>query len=56
MKKKQAEASSSLNQVTSVSKILAAVLFIVLPFAAFAMGMQFERMVTEPICGYYASK
>lgn len=54
MKKKTAKSSkgtyhssnqfdmSRLNQVTSVSKVLAAILFVALPFLAFMLGLMYQ--------------
>jgi hypothetical protein len=38
-----------LNTVTSVSKVLAAVLFVVLPFIAFYLGMQYQAAMSPTV-------
>jgi hypothetical protein len=47
--KKQKTSSIEWNQVTSLSKVLAAILFVALPFIAFFWGMTFQQKIDEPL-------
>ena len=38
------------NRPTTLSKILTMILFIVLPFVAFYLGVNYQKMITENIC------
>lgn len=48
MKKKQNTFPEYLTKVTPLSKLLAATLFIALPFLAFAMGVKYQQLVGDP--------
>ncbi|MBP7774669.1 hypothetical protein KA078_02655 [Candidatus Woesebacteria bacterium] len=48
MKKKQNSFPEYLTKVTPLSKVLAATLFIALPFLAFAMGVKYQQLVGDP--------
>jgi hypothetical protein len=43
-----------LNKVTSVSKVLAAVLFVTLPFVFFLIGANFQRSIDLELCSTLA--
>lgn len=47
MPKKKRTLPKELNTVTSTSKVFAAVIFIVLPFVFFYLGMQYGQTLTE---------
>ena len=47
--KKQKSNSIELNKVTPLSKLIAGIVFIALPFIAFFWGMRYQQMVDEPI-------
>jgi hypothetical protein len=47
--KKQKSNSIELNKVTPLSKLIAGLVFIALPFIGFFWGMRYQQMVDEPI-------
>lgn len=47
MRKKQNKLPEYLTKVTPLSKLLAAILFIALPFIAFGLGLRYQQQVSD---------
>lgn len=49
MKKKPNKFPEYLTKVTPFSKVLAAILFITLPFLGFVIGIKYQQLIGEPV-------